>query len=821
MSSPKPKTFHFKGYKFNAKDLKISFYYRIEFLNRKPLNFKEVILLPSKIFGVSQKSLENFLEPLSIILGISYYKLYCPSKIKLSFSLSKEQADFWNTVYRKGLGEFLYKNKINPNKIAKFPYSKKTKKPLRIEKKERALIGIGGGKDSIVASEILKGFPSFSFYIQTEGKNIVLEKVVKKIGNPSLKAVRILDPKIFQNHEGGYNGHIPISAVFAFIGLLLAFLYNFRYVIVGNEKSSNFGNVSYCNENINHQWSKSKEFEKMFQDYSKKFITPDIVYFSILRPFYEIKIAKIFAKYKKYFPLFTSCNNSFKVFKKRGNSLWCGNCPKCAFVFLILSPFLSKIDLYKIFKKNLLEEDKLFSTFKDILGFGNMKPFDCVGTFEEARAALFLSSKKYKNSPVVQKFLPLIKNSEKLVEKVFETRDTETIPDFFRIYGKDKVCIIGYGKEGKSAERYIKKFHPNINVGILDMQFDKNYLQKQKKYDLAIKTPGIPKEKIKIPYTTAVNIFFSKNRNYTIGITGTKGKSTTSSLIFQILKESGRKVRLIGNIGNPVLDVFSSKIDPKEIFVIELSSYMLSDINYSPNLALFLNFFPEHMDYHGKIENYYNAKMNIFKFQKEGDLSLLFPFKEKDISLNHKFPSFAVHNKYNIKAAIKAAKLLKIPLAVIKKGIENFKPLKHRLEPVGIYNEIEFYDDAASTTPQSTIMAIETLKKVDTIFLGGQDRGYDFLKLEKTLRKYKIKNVVLFPDSGKRILSSFLGFNILKTKSMEEAVRFAYKNTKKGKICLLSSASPSYSLWKNFSEKGDLFQKLVKKYSKKYGKRKK
>ncbi|MFA6754041.1 MAG: hypothetical protein WCR84_02695, partial [Candidatus Paceibacterota bacterium] len=223
MSSPKPKTFHFKGYKFNAKDLKISFYYRIEFLNRKPLNFKEVILLPSKIFGVSQKSLENFLEPLSIILGISYYKLYCPSKIKLSFSLSKEQADFWNTVYRKGLGEFLYKNKINPNKIAKFPYSKKTKKPLRIEKKERALIGIGGGKDSIVASEILRGFPSVSFYVQTEGKNIVLEKVVKKIGNPSLKAVRILDPKIFQNHEGGYNGHIPISAVFAFIGLLLAF----------------------------------------------------------------------------------------------------------------------------------------------------------------------------------------------------------------------------------------------------------------------------------------------------------------------------------------------------------------------------------------------------------------------------------------------------------------------------------------------------------------------------------------------------------------------------------------------------------------------
>ncbi|MCX6722890.1 MAG: hypothetical protein NT094_02355, partial [Candidatus Staskawiczbacteria bacterium] len=149
---------------------------------------------------------------------------------------------------------------------------------------------------------------------------------------------------------------------------------------------------------------------------------------------------------------------------------------------------------------------------------------------------------------------------------------------------------------------------------------------------------------------------------------------------------------------------------------------------------------------------------------------------------------------------------------IIKEAIQKFKPLPHRLEFVGEFKGIKFYDDAISTTPESTIMAIETLKNVDTIFLGGQDRGYNFGQLEKVIKKYKIKNAVIFPDSGKKI--KIKGLNILKTKKMQDAVKFAYKNTATGKICLLSCASPSYSLWKNFEEKGDQFKKFVKQYSK-------
>ena len=806
---PKAKNFIFRGYEFKPKSLKIKFDYKIEFFNRESLDFTETIILSNVSKNISKTGLRNFLEPLHLILGISYYKLYCPPKIILPFRLSKEQADFWNTVYRKGLGEFFCRNNLDPKKIAKFPSSNTKTNSINLKVSDRALLGIGGGKDSIVAAELLRGFPVTSFLVETQKKDQISEIVMKKIGDPSLKIKRMLDPKIFKKCVGGYNGHVPISAVFAFLGMLSAAIYDYKYVIVGNEQSSNFGNIKYGGETINHQWSKSSEFEVMFQDYTNKYITPDITYFSLLRPFHEIRVAEMFAKYKKYFPIFSSCNKNFRVFEERPNSLWCGECPKCAFVFLILAPFLSKKDILGIFKKNMLADKNLLPLFRDLLGFGKLKPFDCVGTFEEAQAALFLASKIYRNDIVVKTFLPRIKNPQKTIEKVFEIAAAPTLPTPFKFLGLKNVAILGYGREGKISEKYIRKNYPALKIGIIDQKIDKNYLEKQQDYDLAIKTSGISKSKVKIPYTTATNIFFSLNKNFTIGVTGSKGKSTTASLIYEILKTAGKKVRLIGNIGKPMLEVLLGKVDPKEIFVIELSSYMLEDIEYSPNIAVLTNLFPEHMDYHKGVGNYYAAKKNIFKFQNFSDFAVKSPFVDKIPLEKSEIPLLGDHNLQNIKAAVKVARILKVPDATIKKAIENFKPLPHRLEFVGEKNGIRFYDDAISTTPESTIAAIKSIKNIGTIFLGGEDRGYDFLKLEKMLRKYNIKNIVLFPDSGKRILKSRKGFNILETRSTKAAVAFAFKNTAKGQTCLLSTASPSYSLWKDFEEKGKEFREAV------------
>ena len=313
--TPKATLFRFRNYNFDAKIGKITFDYRVEFSNRNPLDFTETVILPKVPKNIKQESIRKLLESLLIILGISYYKLYCPSRFAIPFRLSKEQADFWNVIYKKGLGEFLYKNKLNPKRLAKFPYSNVKIYPERIRTQERVLLGIGGGKDSIAAAELLKNFDTTSFLVETQKQDLITDRVVQEIGRPSLKIRRMLDPKIFQKHLGAYNGHVPVSAIFAFLGLLSAAIYEYKYVIVANEHSSNFGNIRYKGEIINHQWSKSVEFESLLQEYVRKFITPDIVYFSLLRQFYEIRIVRMFAELKRYFPLFTSCNRNFRVLK--------------------------------------------------------------------------------------------------------------------------------------------------------------------------------------------------------------------------------------------------------------------------------------------------------------------------------------------------------------------------------------------------------------------------------------------------------------------------------------------------------------------------
>ena len=825
--------FEFTSYKFIPSQKRILFNYKTEFKVGEPIFFTETIILPEipNLKEIPPGLLDKILQGLHLVLGVSYFKCYCATKVKINYLLSKNESNFWNTVYKKGLGEFFYRNNLDPKISPKFPFGKNIKSvSYQINNNQKCLLGLGGGKDSIVSAEILKeqGFDVTNFFVETQKESNLVNEIMGITGINSLKIRRVLDEKLFYKHK--YQGHVPVSAIYAFLGIFYAVLYKYSYFIVSNEYSSNFGNTKYKGEVINHQWSKSFEFESLFQNYVENFITKNVHYFSLLRPFYEIRIVEIFSKYKKYFSHFSSCNRNFIINSNENKSLWCANCPKCVFVFTLLSAFLSKKDLIDIFKKNLYEEEKLISLFKDVLGFGKMKPFDCVGTFKEAKVGLYLASTKFKNNLIIKTFLPKIKNPETLKEEVFKTNLALNIPSQFKFSGMKNVLIIGYGREGKITEKYIKKNYPNLKIGIADIKINKNYLKEQKNYDVAVKTPGIKKNIVKINYTTATNIFFSKIKqlgNKTIGITGTKGKSTTTSLIYSILKNSGKNVRILGNIGNPMLNALLDTVKKDDILILELSSYQLDDINFSPNIAVVTNLFAEHMDYHFGVENYHLAKQNIINFQNKEDIfvynpkvkklvlwaktapSKTIPFIKDNLS-NYKTSLIGEHNKENIRAAITVAKTFNVSDKVIKKTIENFKGLPHRLEFVGEFYGIKFYDDGSSTTPESAILAIKSLKNIDTIFLGGEDRGYDFSQLEKTIKKYKIRNIVLFPDSGKLILKNEKNFNVLYTQKMKEAVKFAYKNTKKGKICLLSGGSPSYSLWKNFEEKGNQFQSIVK-----------
>lgn len=397
-----------------------------------------------------------------------------------------------------------------------------------------------------------------------------------------------------------------------------------------------------------------------------------------------------------------------------------------------------------------------------------------------------------------------------------------------------KILILGYGMEGQANEKFLKEKVPSATYEIADQKFDQHYLAKQQGFDLVIKTPVIHKSLVTVPYTTGTNIFFANVTNKIIGVTGSKGKSTTTSLIYTILKEAGKKVSLVGNIGKPMILELLRPIETDEIFVCELSSYQLDDIRYSPHIAVITSLFPEHMNYHGSVDLYFEAKHNIIQSQTEKDyfvynsafpliddwakdaVSQTIPFINVDEIAKWNTKLLGAHNKGNIAGAVTVARTLEIQDEISKKAVEKFEPLPHRMEYVGEYKGIKFYNDALATTPEATMHAINALENVDTIMLGGEDRGYDFVDFTQSIPQTNIRNIVLFPDSGatiKRLLQiTGENYNFFETSSMDEAVKFAYEHTKPGMICLLSTASPSYSIWKNYEEKGNLFKEFVKKY---------
>lgn len=420
-----------------------------------------------------------------------------------------------------------------------------------------------------------------------------------------------------------------------------------------------------------------------------------------------------------------------------------------------------------------------------------------------------------------------------------------------------KVCILGYGREGKAMFHAIEKYAPyaKMTIGDVDINAVNDLLDKKRstplksgyslqtginvwlreldQHEIIIKSPGIfsneQLEKVKEKITSSTQIFFDSiqgSGSTTIGVTGSKGKSTTSSLIASILREAGKNVYLCGNIGIPSIGLLEKK-SSNTIFVLEMSSYQLSDLHSSPTIAVVTSFFPEHLDYHGTLENYLEAKKHITMFQTKEDRVYFhgtqegpkvianmsagekIPFTDKDSPVSiEETHLIGTHNLSNIAAAFLVCRDLGIEEATIIKAIKEFKGLNHRLENLGEHHGITWINDSISTTPESTIAAIEAIgENLGCIILGGQDRGYDFSELIK-----KVPDVViLFPGSGETMfeLLKNSGKKIILVQTMKEAVDTAKKETPKGTVCLLSPASPSYGYFKNFEERGDAFRKEI------------
>lgn len=397
-------SFIFDSYHIDASKTVMSFVYFVG-----SARFEEKIYLPKPISSTADKEIvKALLFNLHLALGISYWKMHCYPVIEIkSGQLTQEQARFWELIYTKGLGEFYYKNNIDFRTLVSFPFVERAiTQPKEISLQKRQLVGIGGGKDSVVTWERLKkdAIPAMGFVLETQKKYTMVNDLLSVGSIPVIRLRREMDSKLVElrNDKTFYNGHIPISMIYAWLGLLSCVLYDYSAFVVSNEKSADEGNTEHFGMKVNHQWSKSEEFEVALSYYINSYISPSISYYSPLRQLSELEIVKEFVSYPHYIPVVSSCNRNFSVTNPLLKKRWCGECPKCAFAFLLFAAYLPKQEVVRMFGKNLLEDMTLLNTFKDLMGLGGLKPFECVGTFEESRDAVSMIIKKgeFKGSPI-------------------------------------------------------------------------------------------------------------------------------------------------------------------------------------------------------------------------------------------------------------------------------------------------------------------------------------------------------------------------------------------------------------------------------------
>lgn len=389
------KEFVYESYSYDVGEegLEIEYNFSIDDL----FSFNPKIRIPFKEFidfeRISAKMMNQLVFNIGMVELISYWKCICPRKVMVKpYSLDCEQISFWKEIYFHGLGEFFYLNSIDVSMDdfmsleSRVGAPKMSLEDVRVE--DAALIPVGGGKDSVVSLEVLKGSGNnLALIMNPRGASIATANI-GGFEHKTFVVKRILDKKLLElNKEGYLNGHTPFSALLAFVSVLAAAVSGKKYIALSNESSANESTV--IGTKVNHQYSKSLEFEKDFRDYVSKNLTNDIKYFSLLRPISELQIASIFAQNKDYFFDFRSCNVGSKT------DSWCGKCPKCLFTFIIMSPFIDPKVLVEVFGVNMLDDKGMKNSFDDLSGASDVKPFECVGTVDEVKAALCLSLEMY------------------------------------------------------------------------------------------------------------------------------------------------------------------------------------------------------------------------------------------------------------------------------------------------------------------------------------------------------------------------------------------------------------------------------------------
>ncbi len=388
-----------------------------------------------------------------------------------------------------------------------------------------------------------------------------------------------------------------------------------------------------------------------------------------------------------------------------------------------------------------------------------------------------------------------------------------------RLDGKS-VLIWGYGREGKSTERFLNRFCHVKSCEIYEGPEDGKDFSR---YDFVIKSPGIRTERCPENFTSQTELFLSEFAPQTIGITGTKGKSTTASLLYSTLSAClERNVLLVGNIGLPCLDYYGS-IDADTVVVFEMSCHQLCHLRLSPHIAVFLNLYEDHLDYYGTRERYFEAKRNITAHQSAEDLLLvgsevppLSTAARTRVIGPERPDAFALqlrgsHNQFNARFVYTiCTELFGCDGAAVRESMAGFSGLSHRMQFVRTVNGVSYYNDSISTIPEATIAAIRSIENVKTVLIGGLDRGIHYGVLVDFIRQHPAYNYILCYASGARIYREVAELSCCRyTETLEDALRLAQELTPPGGACLLSPAAASYGYFKNFEDRGNAFMALV------------
>ena len=392
------KDFVFEKYHFNDQTGVLTLAYRAD----NQSFFEEKITFPGAPFSIkNQAVLDKCFRLLHVAAGVSYYKAVLADNLIIETQpLLPKEATFFEKFYLMGLGQFAYQNGLDLRGKIHFPsVAGHFDEKLVLDK--GIFVPVGGGKDSCVTMELLKKENPTAISVNTAKP---IEDCKRISGLDNITILREISPELLDKSKSFYNGHVPITGILAFVMMAACVLYGKNEIAMSCESSANEGNLKMGGMEINHQWSKSEEFERMFMDLVHDFL-PNFKYYSFLRAFREIDIARLFAQNcSAYFEAFTSCNHAFHIDKAKRLDRWCGDCDKCRFVFLILAPFMDKKVLTRVVGHDLLDDERQKQGYRELLGLSGHKPFECVGTVDECREAfaMLCTREEWQNDKLVR-----------------------------------------------------------------------------------------------------------------------------------------------------------------------------------------------------------------------------------------------------------------------------------------------------------------------------------------------------------------------------------------------------------------------------------